>query len=503
MRALTPWTLAAGAGLVFALALPGAGWVPLVLLFPGLLLEAIEHSAGPWRAIGVAWLAGVVHWAVATGWVVPVMDHYGGLPLALAVVCLVAMAVILGSTWAVCGGLVFLAPRVMRPWMLGVGFVALEAARELPPLGFPWNPVAAVVWHRPALLQSLPTWGAAGLGWAIVTVGAGLWALARGPHRWSAAGAVTAAVVLTAAASLAAPPPTPDGAPLQVALIQPNTGLEAKWDRERFDTIVERVWDQTRQAAAAGAEVVVWPESAVPAVLDTDPSYRRAVTDLADELGVTIVLNSIGLLPDGYANSAYVVTGRGVASPRYDKVHLVPFGEYVPAWARFAFTEGLVREVGSFTPGSSAHPLPGPVPLGMLICYEVVFSDQVADTVRHGAQLLLTVTNDSWYGYSWAPHQHLAQAVLRAVETRRWLGRAALTGISAFVDPSGRVVSELGLGREGLLVDTVRPATLQTPRVAWGDWWAALCTVAAMVILLVALPRLRRRDSSAGASGTA
>ena len=492
---VVPWGLAAAAGGSLALALPGPGLTPLVLLFPALLLEALERSRGPWQAVLLGWLAGIVHWSVATSWVVPVMDHYGGLPAAVAVVCLLAMAAILGATWAVSGGLVAVVPHAMRPWMLAAAFVAMEASRQLPPLGFPWNPVAATLWRWPGLLQSLPVWGAAGLGWALLLLGGGLWGVIRRPTRWSGAAAVTAAAVLTAAASLVTPVPTSDGPPLRLGVIQPNTGLEVKWDHTRLDDIVELVWAQTRQAADAGAEVVLWPESAVPAVLDTDPGYRRAVTDLAEELDVTIVLNSIGLLPEGYANSAYVVTSLGVASPRYDKVHLVPFGEYVPAWARFAFTEGLVREVGSFTPGETARPLPARAPLGMLICYEVVFGDHVADSVRRGAEILATVTNDSWYGYSWAPHQHLAQAVLRSVETRRWLARAALTGVSLVVDPLGRVTSRLDLGEQGVLVETVQPSTLLTPRVAWGDWWALLCTVAATAMLVAVIPRLRRGGS--------
>jgi apolipoprotein N-acyltransferase len=127
------------------------------------------------------------------------------------------------------------------------------------------------------------------------------------------------------------------------------------------------------------------------------------------------------------------------------------------------------------------------------ICFEVVFPDLVAREVRLGAHVLTTLTNDGWYGFSWAPHQHFAQVRVRAAETRRWFARAALTGISGFVDSSGRVVARLEVGDSGVLIETVQPMIGLTPRARWGDWWALLCAVATGVILMIS----RRRRSRA------
>ena len=127
--------------------------------------------------------------------------------------------------------------------------------------------------------------------------------------------------------------------------------------------------------------------------------------------------------------------------------------------------------------------LPAHVPTGVAICFEVVFPDLVSAQVRGGAQLLTTLTNDGWYGFSWAPRQHFAQVRLRAAESRRWFARAALTGISGFIDPNGRVVSSLGVGETGALAQSVQPMGGLTPRVRFGDWWAVLCAVATMLIL--------------------
>jgi apolipoprotein N-acyltransferase len=494
MKAALPWVLGTGSGVALALALPGAGLAPLVLLFPGLMLEALERVQGGWRPWLLGWLAGVAHWTLATNWVMPVMHHYGGLPVAAAVLSLVGMAGLLGLCWAAATGLVAFVPTAWRIWAFPCLWVAIDAWRQFWPYRFPWNPPAAVFADARPLLASLPVWGATGLGWAALAVGAGLWAALRRQTRtagWATAGS---AVGLTLLCSVVAPPPSLDGEALDVAVIQPGTSLEEKWDPASWHEAEGRVWDLTGQAARQGAQVVLWPESAMPYRADTDRGYRTAVTDAARSLDIDIVLNSVaGSEADGFTNSAYVVTAAGVAPERYDKVRLVPFGEFVPWWARLGFADSLVREVGSFTPGDRPRVIKARAPLGMAICYEVIFADLLASEVRGGAELLTTLTNDGWYGYSWAPRQHLAQVVLRAVETRRWFARAALTGISGFVEPSGRLGPTLGVGEHGVLVARVRRATDLTPRTRFGDWWCAVTGLAGSILLICGRIRARRK----------
>ncbi len=471
------------AGLALALALPGPGIAPLVLAVPGLLLEAVRMAPTPRAAAVAGWLGGVVHWAVATHWVVPVMREYGGLPAGVAVLCLLGMAAILASTWGLAAWLVRVAAAPGRPLVLASAWALTEALREGPLFRFPWNPVASVVTPWPELLASLPLWGAVGLGWALMAVGGGLWALLRGETRraglWT--GASAAALVLLLGAL--APPPAEVGPSVRVGLIQPGTSLEEKWDPARAGEIVRRVERLTRSAAAAGAQMVLWPESAVPGSLERNPGLTAWVERLARETRVTIVLNSIGWTAEGRpTNAVYVVTPRGMEPGRYDKVRLVPFGEYVPWWARWGFTEGLVREVGSFTPGRRAEPLATPHGrIAVAVCYEIVFPSLIAHQVRRGAGLVVTLTNDGWYGYSWAPPQHFAQAVLRAAETRRVVLRAALTGISGVIGPDGRVRGRLPVGRRGLLMAEVRRDTARTPRVRLGEWWVWVALLLAVV----------------------
>lgn len=487
MRRARPWIAAAGAGLAAALAQPGADLWPLAFVAPGLLLAALPAKRRPWRSGLLGWLAGAVFWTVGVHWVVPVMDHYGGLPWAAAVACLVAMGAILGAVWAVVAAVTGSMRPEWRPWVLPAAWVLGEGFRCLPLMQFPWAPTAAALTAVPPLLGSLPTWGAAGLGWAVLAVGAGGWAALRPGTLRSGLALVATAASTAALAVVASLASAPTGEPVRVALVQPGTSLEEKWDPGRWRELADRVTGLTLRAADSGPDLVLWPESAMPYRVDDDPAYREMLVGVARATDASVVLNAVGRTDGGWTNSAYLVAPSGVAELRYDKLRLVPFGEYVPAWARFAFASSLVREVGAFTPGEATVVLPGPVPVGVAICYEVAFGGLAADAVRNGAELLVSLTNDAWYGFSWAPRQHLALARLRAVETRRWLARAALTGISACVDPAGRLHAVQPVGATGFELCDAVPSTLRTPRVRFGDWWLAVCGL----LLFVALVRHR------------
>lgn len=485
MRRRLLWGIVACcSGAVLAGAMPGPGWWPLVLLFPGLLLEALERGEGWRRAALLGWIAGAAHWVIATHWVCDVMRHYGGLSPIGAVAALLGMGAILGLVWAVVAALTALLPGAWRAWFFPFAWVSADALRRFPPIQFPWNDVASVVADHPALLGSLPVWGSSGLGWALVAFGTAGWAMLRRDRRPAAAALLIAAIGLTLTMAAVAPPFEPSGTAVRLAVLQPGTSLEEKWDPAEWREITDRVWTLTRRAADSGAEIVVWPESAVPFRIDADPAYRRVVTSMAAELGIEIVLNSVVEAADGgWVNSAALVTERGVSEVRYDKIHLVPFGEYVPRWAELVTTDALVREVGRFEPGTAMTLLPARFQLGVAVCYEVVFPSHAAAAARAGAEVLVTLTNDGWYGFSWAPRQHFAQVRLRAAEQRRWFARAALTGISGFVDPWGRVVGRLDVGERGVLTAALTPSRTLTPQARWGDWWAVLSAVAVLVLV--------------------
>ncbi len=477
---------AVGSGVALALALPGAGVVPLLLLTPALLRRALAGTRG-WPAFRLGWLAGTAQWLVAVPWVVIVLHRYGHLPLPLAVLGWVVMSAILGLTWALAG---WATARVASRWqlvLLPLSLAAMEVLQGYPPWGFPWNPVAAAAAAWPWLLAPLPVVGSAGLSLLLLGLGAGLDGLAARGLRRCGASLAGLAVAGLALASALAPAPRPAGEAVKVAALQPNVPLEFRWDTENLARIEDNVWELSTLAATAGAAWVVWPESAVPRQVERDAQHRARIEAFARRHGVWLTVGSIGVSPSGgeYFNSIFTASPAGLLPYRFDKLHLVPFGEYIPVVGRVPFLRPLVREVGSFTPGHNPLPVPGPAgPTGLAVCYEVAFSRLAVAQVLRGATVLTTITNDGWYGDSAAPRQHLALAVLRAAETRRYMVRAANTGISAIIDPRGRVVERLGFGERGLVLAEVRPMAGVTPAARRGPglrWGIVVSCVAAII----------------------
>jgi len=241
----------------------------------------------------------------------------------------------------------------------------------------------------------------------------------------------------------------------------------------------------TEQALDDGAAVVIWPESTVPLAFDSTPFYRDWVVAASASRGVDVILGSVAVDETDQTkawNSAYLVGG-GEVRARYDKIKLVPFGEYVPMRGLLFFAEKLVKEVGEFRAGENDEPLVGRFRYGIAVCYEIVFPHVVRSEVQKGAEILVTVTNDAWFGRSAAPRQHLQSARLRAIETDRFLLRAATTGISAVVDPNGRIVGSIPLEETGIILATVSARQTITPYVRFGDWFAIISIVATAVAL--------------------
>jgi apolipoprotein N-acyltransferase len=251
--------------------------------------------------------------------------------------------------------------------------------------------------------------------------------------------------------------------------------------------------------------VVVWPETAVPAFFQRDPQVRPVVLETARQARVDLIFgapsaeNRPQLTPGGEPrvvlfNSAYVVSAEGAVKARYDKQHLVPFGEYVPLSGLLFFVNRLADGIGDFEPGRGMPEVSaGGARVGVLICYEAIFPD-LARRVAAGASVLVNITNDAWFGRTAAPWQHLAQAVFRAVELKRPLVRAANTGVSAIVDRSGRVETALGLFTRGTLAARIAlpRAGESTLYARVGDRFAHVCALAAAAAL-VAVGRARRR----------
>jgi len=280
----------------------------------------------------------------------------------------------------------------------------------------------------------------------------------------------------------------------EISVVQGNILQDEKWVPEKKEKTVA-VYERLSRLAVAGrtTELLVWPETALPFYPQNDPLSRR-VADLVRKENVylltgapTYQVDQSGEKPKvDYFNSALLIDPGGVIVQTYAKQHLVPFGEYVPLRKYLPFLAPLVVNVGDFTAGTSSSPLPlgNDVKLGILICFESIFPEIARNEVAAGANILVNLTNDAWYGRTSAPYQSMAMTVFRAVETKRSLVRAANTGISGFVDPAGNIIEKTDIFVPGAITAQLPVFEKQTVFVRSGYMFGAACLAFIPVLLL-------------------
>jgi apolipoprotein N-acyltransferase len=497
---------------------------PLAVLF---LLLALQGLA-PRRALGVGFAAGLVAHAAVLHWIYVVTVVYGHAPPAAGVAAVLGLAAFvaafsaafsLARVWLVVRG-------VSSPFVVAALWTAADHLRCFAFTGFPWASLGYSQHGNPLLLALAPFAGVYGLGFAVALAGAAAADVVLGARR-RAAPALVALLALHAVGALLAARPLPAAQQsLRVAVLQGSIDQGVKWSPEWADRTLSIYEELTRAAAAEGARVVVWPETAAPGSPDTNPGLRARLAALAREAGVALVVGAVGVEgwdpeaeeprgPVRLYDSAYLLDAEGRFVDRYDKTHLVPFGEYVPLrWLLGKAVRGIATgAAGSDVSAGAAPravrvPLAGPeagdVTAGVPICYELLFPDLVRRFVGDGARVLFAITNDAWYGRTGAPYQFLAITALRSAETATWTARAANTGVSAFIDERGRVRGRTPIFERGFLMEDVplRPARSgETFYVRHGDWLARGSWLAAALAVGVALRRGRgtlesRRTSS-------
>jgi apolipoprotein N-acyltransferase len=281
---------------------------------------------------------------------------------------------------------------------------------------------------------------------------------------------------------------------LRIAVVQGNIPQDEKWQPDNQLNTVNIYRDLSLRAERAGAkDLIIWPEAAMPFYFQDGGKLAESVEHLTVETGIPLLFGSPAYLHSEsglrYLNSAFLLSPMGERLGRSDKIHLVPFGEYVPLGEFLPFVNKLVAGIGDYSPGEiNPLPLMGHQ-LGVLVCYEVIFPELAREYVRQGSDLLINITNDAWFGESSAPWQHLAMARFRAIENRVWLARAANTGISAVISPSGKIAEQTELFATGFLVNEVGLGAQPGFYAYTGD----LIPGAFIVISLLWLVQTRRR----------
>jgi apolipoprotein N-acyltransferase len=481
---ILPLLLAVLSGLLFAWSFPGVaqGWLAFFAMAP--LLVAIVRAKNTRQAFLLGWIAHTTSWLVMVPWVVRVMSHYGGLPYAAGVAIFVAMALYLGLYGGVFAAIVqrLRLGVAFLPWLLvPLAWAAIEYARTYLFSGFPWNLIATPMIDFTSLIQIDRFAGPYFVGALVVfpaTVAA--WWITQRPSgiaRVFVVGALGILILVWWGTGLVASKlnPRPNASePVTAALLQPNITQQMRWDEANVIAIYQRMIGMTEDAARHGAKIVIWPESTVPLSYTETAFFRESIEELSRRHRIDIILGSVATdpnRPNRLWNSAFLVSS-GNTIGHYDKIRLVPFGEYVPLRRMLFFAEKLVHAVGEFEFGTNEQPLVGKLAYGPAICYEIVYPQITRTQIRNGAGVIVTITNDAWYDGTSAPAQHLWQARLRAVEGDRYLLRAATTGISAFVDPAGRVIESIPMGRDGIIYAKFQARKGMTPYVRFGDWFA-------------------------------
>jgi apolipoprotein N-acyltransferase len=457
-------------------------WLAPAALTP--LLVAVVREPRAVRRFLLGWAAGVAYWFGVCYWIQYTLAVHGGMGEieAWALFCLFAAVKALHM-----GVFAWLAAFPMRRWWAVPGVAALWVAVEAThgSLGFAWLALGNAGIDMPVPMRLAPLTGVYGLSFVFAATAAALaLTLLRRPR--------VEVAWLLALPLLFLLPRLPAAAPgHETALLaQPAISETEEWTLESVDAMQREQVTLTLNAALRHPDrppsIVAWPEVPAPLYYDEDARFQSRVNDLARTLHAYLLIGSVAHNPAGEPlNSAVLVSPEGNMVDRYDKVNLVPFGEFVP-WPFGFLVDKISTEAGDFAAGDRVvvSPAGDGHLIGAFICYESVFPGFVRKFAAGGAQVLFNISNDGWFGQSAARRQHLAIVRMRAAENRRWILRSTNDGITAAIDAAGRVRATLPLSNEGTLETSFDYISQKTVYTRWGDWFAWLCASLALLCLL-------------------
>jgi apolipoprotein N-acyltransferase len=524
--AFLPVWLALGTGFLLFLSFPGAaGFGPLawVALIP--LLLAIRNVS-PGRAARLGLLAGMVHYVTLLYWIIIVLGRYGNLPLWVSLPALLLLALYMSSylvLFCVLMNRAWKNKEVLVVWAGPLLWVGLDFIRSFLFSGFPWQDLAYSQYKTLLLIQTADLTGHFGITFHILLVNCVtalllvLWRDNRAVAQSSLAVLMTSRIrqawfyaVLPSLCFMMAvmtynflrynqiSEVIETSPKMKIAIVQGNIEQDQKWSPSmRLETI--EIYTKLSELAIAQGDgpppLLVWPETALPFLISNNPYFnelKRALLTKGDSwlLSGAPSIQKVEDNNSGQAkketlsyNSAYLLSPEGEIGGRYDKQHLVPFGEYIPLSNYLPLPGPLVENIGNFSAGKPVSPLScQSAEIGVLICFESIFPKLARDWTSGGANLLVNITNDAWFGRSSAPWQHLSMTVFRALENRRSLARSANTGVSTIIDPLGRMADTTPLFQPAFLVADAPLLQEKTIFVSFGHYFGMLCLLACIPV---------------------
>jgi apolipoprotein N-acyltransferase len=493
-------SLAAASGVLLALSFPkfghpAFGWIALAPL-----LLALLSGVSLRRAFALGLMTGIIYFSGTLYWMSGVMAVYGRLhPVVAGLVnfAFIAYVALFPSLFAVIMRRLFLTHGARALVAVPLVWTTTELGRAYLFTGFPWVLLGYSQATVLPIAQLASLVGVFGVSALVASVSAALVGVGVGRAYRSAAlvFAVVVAIALWGSVRESRGELTRIGQPIRVGLIQGNVDQGQKWTASSASAIFADYLDMSRRAISRGAQLVIWPESSTPFFFEegrADADKLRSVARLAR---VPILIGSDQIergTTTRYYNSAFLVRADGTTGGVYRKMHLVPWGEYVPLKRWLFFVSPLVEAVSDFSAGTDAVLLPVDGHLvSTAICYEIIYPDLVRRFVRGGSELLTTITNDAWFGRTSAPFQHFEQASMRAIEEGRYLVRSANTGVSGIVDPYGRVLDRSDIYQPAVLVGEARLLSVSTTYSRIGDGFAYASAVATLALLVTVRRRVQ------------
>lgn len=496
-------------GLLLTGAFPGLEfwWLAWFAMVP-LLASIHDKEAG--SAFRIGFSTGLIHYLTLLYWLVYTMEVYGGLPAYLAVPTLFLLAAYLSLWIGLFSSLVSKFSKKNRHFLFAVPvfWVSVEYIRGFLFTGFPWGLLGYSQAKILRIIQISDIFGVYGVSFLLVLSNAAIFLLYRAlfwkrqsDSRIMMSPAVIS-VILSIGLILAAwfygmwridslDSRMTEKFGKRVTVVQGNIDQAIKWDPTfQVATVQKYIRLSLSAIQKSNPNLIVWPETATPFYFVYNKQLSKIIFAMAKETGKDFLIGSPSFRKNHegtkYYNSSYLVNSEGEVTGKYDKVHLVPFGEYVPLKNILFFVGKMVEQVGDFKAGEKGNTLAWDgEQLGIQICFEIIFPSLSRAMVKNDATVLINITNDAWFGTTWGPYQHFSMAVFRAVENRRFLVRSANTGISGFVDPVGRVINSTALLEDAVASEELFFLRKKSIYTQFGDFFAHLCAAISAIILII------------------
>ena len=474
-------------------------WVAFVPLLVSLWEKNGKESFAAGFIFGLTYFFGTLYWIYYS------IDHYGGIPFFASIAIVILLCLYLSLYPAIFS---FLFSSMIRKTKLPCLFIApvvwtvLEFLRSYAFTGFPWASVGYSQYRFLHMIQIADVTGIYGISFLVLAVNGALidlYVLKKRvadkplfPTSYTVVGFLALLLIIVFSLGYGTWRLGQDrkGEVLKVGIAQGNIEQDRKWDPLYQKEVLDTYFALSREAATASPQLIVWPETALPFFFGYDAVDTANLVALQKNLGAHLLFGSVRVKERSrektlLTNSAVLLDAEGKIAYEYDKIHLVPFGEYVPLKSLLFFINKVVAGIGDYAPGEEyARAETGFGSFATLICYEIIFPGLVRKFYTTGGDFMVNITNDAWFGETSGPYQHFGMAVFRAIENRKPLIRAANTGISGVVDSNGRILVKTPLFQKQVVSESVRTDGTMTFYTKYGDLFSYLCLVLFLILLM-------------------